>query len=505
MPARHCLICPSRSLCPHYLPFSDESEAPFNASRPPYDLNACNAEIDRVQNILQSLVLHKARLQRNRNDTHTVVGRVPTEILTLIFREACQPQDSDAGTAEVLSLTAMDISSVCHRWRAIAHDIPDLWATISINLPTTPPPRTAAFEAALHLCLERSRFAPLSIHLCSSADPLHRIDMSYKNRFILPLCRESHRWRHLHVSFMCKRFFELFLQTVNRSCSDLRQLEMLSITDTSGDPSTYSPEGFASLRGVRNLELRGNLIYIEGSPFTKIRSLSVQASGSIPNAQILASTIASAEELKSLTVFNNIHNIYVEDIPVVTSHLTTLTLHLSRADYVSFGALLAPLILPSLSNLTLIHAGRHPASAIPLLFTHLAAFCCKHRIADLTLIQVPILAPDLVLLFEEMITPLTALYIHESPVVRTITPVLLRGIMDTLPVLTRLGLVWSENSEIDESAVMGLMEMRTWAAGGLESATVGRGQAHHNLGRRTRERLSLLREKGLKVHERALD
>ncbi|KAK0205235.1 hypothetical protein DFS33DRAFT_747403 [Desarmillaria ectypa] len=254
---RHCLICPSRSLCPHYPPLYDEPEVPIAISRAPYDLNACNAEIDRVQNILQILVLHKAQLQRNRNDTHTIVGRVPTEILTLIFREACLPQDPDAGAAEVLSLTAMDISSVCHRWRAIALDIPDLWATISIKLPTTPPPQTAAFEAALHLYLERSRFAPLSIHLCSSADPLHRIDMSYKNRFILPLCRESHRWRHLYVSFMCKRFFELFLQTVNHSCSNLLQLDMLSITDMSGDPSSYSPGGFTSLCGVTYLKLRG--------------------------------------------------------------------------------------------------------------------------------------------------------------------------------------------------------------------------------------------------------
>ncbi len=503
---RHCLICPSRSLCTHYPTFCDETEVPIYASRAPYDLNACNAEIDRVQNILQSLVLHKARLQRNRNDAHTIVGRFPTEILTLIFREACLPQDPDAGATEMLlSLTAMDISSVCHRWRAIALDIPDLWATISIKLPTAPPPRTAAFEAALHLYLERSRCAPLSIHLCSSADPLHRIDMSYKNRFILPLCRESHRWRHLHVSFMCKRFFELFLQTVNRTCSDLRQLNALTITDTSGDPSSYSPEGFTSLCGVTKLELRGNIIHIEGSPFAKTRSLSVQATGSRPNAQILASTVASAVRLKSLTIFSNIHNIYVGNIPAVTSQLTTLTLHLSDADYTSFGILLAPLILPSLSKLTLIHAGRHPASAIPLLFTYLATFCSKHRITDLILLQVPILGSDLVLLFEEMTIPLTALYIHESQTVRTITPVLLRGIMNTLPVLTRLGLIWSENSEIDESAVMDLIEMRTWATGGLKRATVGKGEAHHNLGRRTRERLSLLHEEGLKVYERVLD
>ncbi|KAK0484887.1 hypothetical protein IW261DRAFT_1416786 [Armillaria novae-zelandiae] len=297
---------------------------------------------------------------------------------------------------------------------------------------------------------------------------------------------------------MCKRFFELFLQTVNRTCSDLRQLNALTITDASGDPSSYSPEGFTSLCGVTKLELRGNIIHIEGSPFAKTRSLSVQATGSRPNAQILASTVTSAPRLKSLTIFSNIHNIYVGNIPTVTSQLTTLTLHLSDADYTSFGILLAPLILPSLSKLTLIHAGRHPPSAIPLLFTYVAAFCSKHRITDLTLLQVPILAPDLVLLFEEMIIPLTALYILESPAVRTITPVLLRGIKDTLPVLTRLGLIWSENSEIDESTVMGLIEMRTWAAGGLKSATVGRGEAHHNLGRRTRERLSLLCEEGLK-------
>ncbi|KAK0194262.1 hypothetical protein F5146DRAFT_1034966 [Armillaria mellea] len=495
---RHCLICPSRSLCTHYLPFCDETEVPINASCAPYDLNACNAEIDRVQNILQSLVLHKARLQRNRNDAHTIVGQFPTEILTLIFREACLPQDPDAGAAEML----LSLTAIGYFWPL---DIPDLWATISIKLPTAPPPRTAAFETALHLYLERSRLAPLSIHLCSSADPLHRIDMSYKNRFILPLCRESHRWRHLHVSFMCKRFFELFLQTVNRTCSDLRQLNALTITDTSGDPSSYSPEGFTSLCGVTKLELRGNIIHIEGSPFAKTRSLSVQATGSRPNAQILASTVASAARLKSLIIFSNIHNIYVGSIPAVTSQLTNLTLHLSDADYTSFGILLAPLILPSLSKLTLIHTGRHPPSAIPLLFTYVAAFCSKHRITDLTLLQVPILAPDLVLLFEEMTIPFTALYIHESPTVRTITPVLLRGIMDTLPVLTRLGLIWSENSEIDESTVMGLIEMRTWAAGGLKCATVGRGEAHHNLGRRTRERLTLLREEGLKVYERVLD
>ncbi|KAJ8517910.1 hypothetical protein ONZ45_g4962 [Pleurotus djamor] len=92
-------------------------------------------------------------LQRYRNARHTLVSRLPPEILSKIFEEMvfAIPRVLPGGTPKKPHRYWLSVTQVCHLWRKIAIDSPRLWTLVY----------TYTNKAFAKLCVERSKGLPL--------------------------------------------------------------------------------------------------------------------------------------------------------------------------------------------------------------------------------------------------------------------------------------------------------------------------------------------------------
>ncbi|KAF8596244.1 hypothetical protein BDV93DRAFT_563529 [Ceratobasidium sp. AG-I] len=141
----------------------------------------CYAVEDQVHVLIsyeRALCLARTGLQRQRNASSrlSVVGRLPHEILTIVFTSAVasdrvdrvmsHPKPHSVDFANVLA-------SVCSYWRRVAIDIPDLWTYIDLS-------RRGSLDHA-SLWLERTCSKALDIRIGTDTSPadLHHIPSTF--------------------------------------------------------------------------------------------------------------------------------------------------------------------------------------------------------------------------------------------------------------------------------------------------------------------------------------
>ncbi|EKM75924.1 hypothetical protein AGABI1DRAFT_131821 [Agaricus bisporus var. burnettii JB137-S8] len=99
--------------------------------------DALDAEIQRTENLISSLILKRTRLYRKRNEIRAPIYSLPTEILTLIFKFACPPLDfprkygldsRDPGKVAYPHILSV-LTTVSARWHNLILSTPSLWTS----------------------------------------------------------------------------------------------------------------------------------------------------------------------------------------------------------------------------------------------------------------------------------------------------------------------------------------------------------------------------------------
>lgn len=140
-----------------------------------------------------------------RQNNSGIIGRFPPEIWCLIFYCIEYDNSSELEDASIIVLRCRTIISVCHDWRAIAFDLPNLWNEVNYTHRTSPRPTDLSYVEA---CLVHSKTSVLTIHVYYSD-----LDTEKLRRFVHLLVPHAHRLRHVNVCFalelMAADFFPL--------------------------------------------------------------------------------------------------------------------------------------------------------------------------------------------------------------------------------------------------------------------------------------------------------
>lgn len=157
-------------------------------------------------------------------DGGAAMGRLPTELLVLIFCELHSLRRSGA-------LLELVLASVCRRWRDVAMDMPLLWTEIRV-----PFPLDAYRKSIAESYIERSKGCPLDIRIilhrgCASGRfPL--LNMASHLNTIYPYVD---RWKTLHVDAHCINDCHLLLDNLRQTFVPL--LEHLRLCCGEWDPN----------------------------------------------------------------------------------------------------------------------------------------------------------------------------------------------------------------------------------------------------------------------------
>jgi len=136
------------------------------------------------QNLLKK---HRERLQ----SLSSPIRKLPIELLTQIFTFVCDIEAVriDKSARHFVGWRSpFVLASVCNGWRQIVTASPQMWSNLYYDNDFYGPP----FEAALRLCLERSKSYPLSL----------KIDIlggSTSTSLLELLVEQSTRWRHVQI------------------------------------------------------------------------------------------------------------------------------------------------------------------------------------------------------------------------------------------------------------------------------------------------------------------
>ncbi|KAL1759152.1 hypothetical protein FB107DRAFT_205445 [Schizophyllum commune] len=177
-------------------------------------------------------------------------NRVPTEILEHILLDACEghyvdlpPKWKQGRRKRRHPYSALAVSGVCVKWRAVALTNPDIWTPhqIKVQLDDYEPERFADEEAyallkarglALLECyLERSGTAPLDIHLDGTAldEPDDWEDTI--GEIVRLACSTAHRWKSCYI----EGFVATYLSTLPVvSAFPFPQLETMTVRENEG-------------------------------------------------------------------------------------------------------------------------------------------------------------------------------------------------------------------------------------------------------------------------------
>jgi hypothetical protein len=154
------------------------------------DIQKVDEEISRLQTALDHLTAVRQRMKRSLNERTTPIYRIPTEILSEIFLH-CLVEDSDGFDAEEAPLL---LNFVCSKWRTVAISTPQLWSSISLDLPPC-----GGIEM-LETWLSRSSASPLKIIWTDSQGSA---DDSATLNAIIPLAR-------------CLRFITIYISRIGQ-------------------------------------------------------------------------------------------------------------------------------------------------------------------------------------------------------------------------------------------------------------------------------------------------
>ncbi|XP_006457154.1 hypothetical protein AGABI2DRAFT_123019 [Agaricus bisporus var. bisporus H97] len=126
---------PAMSWCPYCLQTKPTVTSATSSPRDSVE-DVLDAEIENTEKLISRLLRERTRLYRKRNEIRSPICSLPTEILSLIFKFACQPLDFlemydwNPLRAWVASPDIIRVlTEVSARWHNIVSSTPSLWTT----------------------------------------------------------------------------------------------------------------------------------------------------------------------------------------------------------------------------------------------------------------------------------------------------------------------------------------------------------------------------------------
>ncbi|KAF5317028.1 hypothetical protein D9611_003589 [Ephemerocybe angulata] len=162
----------------------------------------------------------------------SLIRRLPTEILQLIFLHARIPPAPDTTTFRACD-TPFTLLRVCRSWREIAENTPQLWSTFNVSLPQQlvdrqDPSKIASFIDEVRRWLKRSGDVPLRITVSKDSDSTDRAQLLSREalnsafRVVVEQCR---RWEALDVE-LCEATMKLLADLTADSTPLLKSLKI---------------------------------------------------------------------------------------------------------------------------------------------------------------------------------------------------------------------------------------------------------------------------------------
>ena len=297
-----------------------------------------------------------ARDKRDINRTHSpFLRKIPPEIIATISGFA----NTDFTLIGRLPAPIL-LSSVCSDWRRIVVGTPQLWSSITINLPSLshmPKSRMLRLATFIDGWLARSGQLPLNICLCISHEYVWYPTERYRPIFKI-LDRYSSRWQTLKVSIPPP--FLSFFQP-----DSLPLLELLHVASDFklrgfGDVVTFPPTPC-----LNTVEIRPSMLFrspisidiVNGIQWDTVTHVSVE----LITTQSCFALLRRIPHLVHCTFYkvkDDFNDSLIES-PIL-SPLTYLLLHHKKSDP---SRLLNNIQLPSLETLVLFHTNIDPVIA----------------------------------------------------------------------------------------------------------------------------------------------
>ncbi|KAK0191573.1 hypothetical protein F5146DRAFT_606198 [Armillaria mellea] len=531
-----CNHCPASFICPpHPIPFplhnalrtgqelDPESTASLRKVIPSLysKLSDYNAEIARLEGIL-------GRLRQGRDELSLCldawesrsapVRRLPVELLTNIFKDACRAMPISSyfpahNAVRALTITPFCLASVCSFWRSIALCTPEMWTCVYGQANQADVSEALCNVISLHQ--DRSCTRPLSIFISASfpnqstRQAVERLSQGYRvfDKFFAGGL-DLTRCRRLVFDIDPFKALRSHLNLSDEHSLAWPSLECLELSqrDTWAEHS-YPCTLFEKAPKLRELHLRGGNVSIAGYvlPIHQIHSLTLHGYASDYVSYLLRSCV----NLRHLTLSHWDSSGRTRGTSFVLRCLQSLTV-------ISYGVsnFLESFELPALTHLVLdtnicteeLHKNVDPG-LFPIYYQSIVARCAKslmkHQavLSHLTLKDLPI-DSKMVLEFLFRVPNLRRLSIIERTGLKNLT--LDQHLVDylskpeVLPGLEGIDLVWSkDNVDLDEGAIMSMLEYRMDRTI-LKSAVIGPRDGGE-LRNDTLIRMQLMREREIKV------
>ncbi|KAF8814506.1 hypothetical protein BYT27DRAFT_7206083 [Phlegmacium glaucopus] len=231
------------------------------------EISAVNAEIERIESILDSLKRKRANIHKSIDDCNTVlapVRRLSMDILGVIFIYCLATHRNpimDASEAPIL------LTHICRDWRSIALSIPRLWSKMYIPLlqgvteyryePLSSiqdgEDRMEARSEETQRWLRLSGACPLSITIIPAGGPVSHQPL------LDAIIQSSRRWQQFELGFispdsdLLKRIFSL---SADDLCM-LREVRLHSTNTSSPDTgeNVWHQSGILTAQGLRRISI----------------------------------------------------------------------------------------------------------------------------------------------------------------------------------------------------------------------------------------------------------
>lgn len=182
----------------HYPASAKSNELKHLLSEDRIELDRCEAEISRLQDLLTPLQEQRDRLYRHMSMTESLrapIRKLPPEILSQVFQNYAEIAES----GHLFDIPALTLTSVCAHWRNTALAVQGLWSDIRINVQQAKKSQVVVGESApflLDTLIARS--GKLALKLCMN-DPMEVVQVAAVAMITPILRRNCRRWQALTI------------------------------------------------------------------------------------------------------------------------------------------------------------------------------------------------------------------------------------------------------------------------------------------------------------------
>ncbi|KAF9018016.1 hypothetical protein BDZ89DRAFT_1117428 [Hymenopellis radicata] len=308
-------------------------------------LDDLDSKIVQTRELLENLLSARQRAQSRLEDTKFLLHpmrSIPNELLTEIFHH-CIPKTYRVADPDVIDPHGAPwlLTRVCHRWRELAVNTPQLWTYLLLDFVKHVgfiTSRQCTYKVALFL--ERSRGLPMTVYLGS--------EESVMDHPVLPVLQVSiPRWRHLTVDLPRSS-----LQCL--SGNSFLTLRTLALGDNDEEGWNVNVDVFRSTSApvLRILEvcIGGPLEHV-ALPWSSLTSIVYFR---VFDADDLK-TLRTSTDLEDLNVNLDVWDIHTTPFPDIVSlpKLCRLTITEGFNGHGRSKEFLSALVVPALSELTL--------------------------------------------------------------------------------------------------------------------------------------------------------